>query len=56
MALAAKYILAAGAGAAIGFVLHRTVGCASGACPIWSSPWLAMLYGGGLGALLAAQN
>ncbi|MEW6517151.1 MAG: DUF6132 family protein [candidate division FCPU426 bacterium] len=49
-----KLAIGAGLGAGTGFLLYRFVGCASGACPIWSSPWLATLYGAGLGALLAA--
>jgi hypothetical protein len=56
MTLAVKLMVGVIVGAAIGYALHRLVGCASGACPIWSSPGMAMLYGGGLGALLAAQN
>lgn len=56
MAIAVRFIIGVGLGAAVGYVLHRFIGCASGACPIWSSPWLAMLYGGGLGALLAAHQ
>ncbi len=48
-----KIILGMVVGAGIGYGLHRLIGCSSGACPIWSSPVYAMLYGAGLGALIA---
>lgn len=40
-------------GLAGGFIYYRTVGCASGACPIQSNPYLTMLWGGMMGYLLA---
>lgn len=52
MPIIVKIFLGAVVGAAIGYGLHRLIGCSSGACPIWSSPAYAMLYGAGLGALI----
>jgi hypothetical protein len=40
-------------GAALGFGLHRLVGCRTGACPIWASPYVSTLYGALLGFLLS---
>jgi len=41
-------------GAALGYGYYRLVGCASGACPLASNPWLATLYGAMLGAAVGA--
>jgi hypothetical protein len=40
-------------GGTLGFMLHRFVGCKSGACPIWASPYVSTIYGALLGFLLA---
>jgi hypothetical protein len=48
-------ILAVLAGAASGYAVHRFVGCRSGACPIWASPYTASLYGGLLGLMLGLR-
>lgn len=40
-------------GGMIGFGLYRFVGCASGACPITSNPWVSTIYGMLMGALLS---
>ena len=40
-------------GAALGFGFHRLVGCRTGACPIWASPYVSTIYGAVLGYLLA---
>ena len=40
-------------GAAVGFGLHRFVGCRTGACPIWASPFASTAYGALLGFLLS---
>ncbi len=44
-----------GVGAALGFGYYKLVGCASGACPITSNPWIATAYGAVVGALAAAS-
>jgi hypothetical protein len=43
------------AGAALGFGYYKLVGCASGACPLTSNPWIATVYGAVIGALVAAS-
>ena len=35
-----------------GFLYYRFVGCASGACPITSNPYISTVYGGVIGLLL----
>ena len=39
-------------GAIGGFLYYRFVGCASGACPITSNPYISTVYGGVLGTLI----
>jgi hypothetical protein len=39
-------------GAALGFVYYKFVGCASGACPITSNPFISTIYGAIIGGLL----
>ena len=39
-------------GAAGGYAYYYFVGCASGACPISSNPYISTLYGGAIGFLL----
>jgi len=36
-------------GAAAGFTYYATVGCASGGCPITSSPWISTGWGALIG-------
>lgn len=40
-------------GAALGFGVHRFVGCRTGACAITASPYLSTLYGALMGYLLS---
>jgi xanthine/uracil permease len=35
-----------------GYLYYIKVGCTSGTCPITSSPWMSMLWGGIIGYLL----
>ncbi|MCX6230162.1 MAG: hypothetical protein NTZ33_01340 [Bacteroidetes bacterium] len=35
-----------------GFIYYLKVGCATGACPIKSNPWLMLLWGGLIGGLI----
>ncbi|MEO6773367.1 MAG: DUF6132 family protein [Kofleriaceae bacterium] len=44
--------LATAGGGLAGYVLHRVIGCRSGACPLWSRAWAATLYGATLGLVL----
>ena len=39
-------------GAIAGFLYYRLVGCASGACPITSNPYISTVYGGVIGTLI----
>lgn len=41
-------------GAAAGYLYYRTVGCATGTCPLTSNPVTSSLYGAFMGALLAS--
>ena len=46
-----KTILGAAAGAAVGFLVYRFVGCKTGTCPLTASPWTSMLVWGIVGAI-----
>lgn len=45
-------MILAAAGVIAGFLYYRLVGCASGACPITSNPYISTVYGGVLGTLI----
>ena len=49
--LVAAFILV---GAVCGYLFYRLRGCASGTCPISSSPVVSTLYGGVIGWLIGA--
>jgi hypothetical protein len=51
--LLVRTILSVVLGAGVGFGLHRFVGCRTGACPIWASPFASTAYGALLGFLLS---
>lgn len=38
-----------------GYAYYYFVGCSSGSCPITSSPWGSMLFGGAIGLLLTVK-
>jgi hypothetical protein len=40
------------AGAGVGYVMYRFVGCKTGACPLTANPWLAMAIWGAMGGLV----
>jgi hypothetical protein len=40
-------------GAAIGFGYYKLVGCSSGACPITSNPYISIVWGAVMRALLS---
>ena len=46
-----KTILGAVAGAAVGFLMYRFIGCKTGTCPLSASPWTSMLLWGIVGAI-----
>lgn len=51
-AMALHLILFALVGAVAGFAFHRVLGCRTGACAIWSNPYVATIYGALIGVLL----
>jgi hypothetical protein len=40
-------------GGAAGYAYYRFVGCASGACPLTSNPYISSIYGAFMGALFS---
>jgi hypothetical protein len=51
--LLVRIVLSVVLGGALGFGVHRLVGCRTGACPIWASPYVSIIYGALLGFLLS---
>ncbi|MFC1584303.1 DUF6132 family protein [Fibrobacterota bacterium] len=51
--LSVKIIMGVLIGAAAGFGYYKFIGCASGACPITSNPWISTIYGAVMGLLIA---
>jgi hypothetical protein len=49
-----RIVLGAAAGAALGFLYYRLVGCRSGACPIAGNPWISTGWWALIGGLLAS--
>lgn len=47
-----KLTLGIALGAIAGFGYYKLVGCASGACPLTSNPYLSTLYGALMGGLI----
>ncbi len=43
-------------GAAIGFGYYKFIGCASGACPITSNPWISIIYGAVMGFMIVSMS
>lgn len=48
-----KLIIGTGIGAVAGFFYYYFVGCATGTCPITSNPFMSVLYGAAMGALIS---
>ncbi len=40
-------------GAVAGFLYYLLVGCSSGSCPITSSPYVSMIWGGAMGLFIS---
>ncbi|MFP4015192.1 MAG: DUF6132 family protein [Chitinispirillaceae bacterium] len=49
-----RIALGIAAGALVGFLYYRFVGCSSGACPITSNPYTTMIFGALIGGMLLA--
>jgi len=49
-----KVLLGAAAGAVVGFLYYRLIGCRSGACPIAGNPWISSGWWALIGGLLAS--
>lgn len=43
-------------GGVSGYLYYRLVGCSSGACPITSNKFSAIIYGAGLGLLITLDK
>lgn len=41
-------------GGALGFTYYKTIGCATGACPLTSNPFISTIYGICVGGLIAS--
>ncbi len=50
--MAIRMVLSVLIGAGVGFGGRRLVGCRSGSCPIWASPYSSSIWGGILGLLV----
>ena len=48
-----RIIIGAAAGAVVGYLSYRFIGCSSGTCRIASNPYLSTIYWALLGALVA---
>ena len=49
-----KSLAGAAAGAAVGLLAYRFVGCKTGACPLNSNPWVSMAVWGTVGFLMTS--
>ncbi len=47
-------VIGAVIGGALGFTGYKTVGCATGACPLTSNPFVSTIYGICVGGLIAS--
>ena len=51
-----RIIIGAAVGGALGFAAYKFIGCASGACPLTSNPWVSTLLGLALGSMFASNS
>lgn len=56
MTMTSKLILGAIAGGVLGFGYYKLVGCPTGGCPLTRHPWITILYGAAMGALIAGST
>lgn len=49
-----KMIIGVVIGGGLGFLYYKKVGCASGTCPITSSPYGSVIYGAIIGLLIGS--
>jgi hypothetical protein len=49
-----KTLIGTLAGAGVGFLVYRFIGCRTGTCPITANPWMSMIFGGVIGFLFAS--
>lgn len=49
-----KSLIGIVAGAAVGFLFYRLIGCSAGTCPITGNPYASTIYGALLGFLIAS--
>ena len=50
-----KIVIGVAAGAVLGFLYYRFIGCASGTCKIASNPYISTIYWGVLGGLIGSS-
>ena len=50
-----RVIIGGVAGAAVGFLLYKIIGCRTGACPLYGNPYLAIIIWCIVGALVASR-
>jgi len=50
-----KIIIGIVVGGALGYLYYKKVGCASGSCPITSSPYISTLYGAAMGLMATSM-
>lgn len=48
-----RFVIAIVAGALLGLLYSKFIGCRSGMCPLTSNPYIATIYGAILGGLMA---
>ena len=49
-----KIVIGTAAGALVGFLSYRFIGCKTGACPLNSNPWVSMAVWGLIGFLVSS--
>lgn len=54
MSMLWRSVIGAVAGAVVGLLMYRFVGCRTGACPLTANPYIAMAIWGVMGFLVAS--